>query len=40
MAERACSPGNIVDVDALHVVMISQPQVVVDLILTAARATR
>ena len=39
MAERACSPGNIVEVNASHVVMISQPAVVAELILTAARNT-
>jgi pimeloyl-ACP methyl ester carboxylesterase len=39
MAERACPSDNIVEVDASHVVMISQPDKVVDLILTAARGT-
>ncbi|MGE0544461.1 MAG: alpha/beta fold hydrolase [Dehalococcoidia bacterium] len=36
MAERACPSGNIVEVDASHAVMISQPQAVADVILTAA----
>jgi len=38
MAERACSGSNIVEVNASHVVMISQPDAVADLILTAAAA--
>src|SRR5262245_30982954 len=37
MAERACPKSNIVEVNASHVVMISQPQAVTDVILTAAR---
>jgi hypothetical protein len=36
MAERACPKSNIVEVNASHVVMISQPQAVTDVILTAA----
>jgi pimeloyl-ACP methyl ester carboxylesterase len=36
MAQRACDKP--VEVDASHVVMISQPDAVVDLILTAARS--
>ena len=38
MAERACLSSNIVEVDASHVVMISRPAAVADLILTAARS--
>jgi len=38
MAQRACPSSNIVEVDASHVVMISRPGVVADLILTAARS--
>jgi pimeloyl-ACP methyl ester carboxylesterase len=37
MAERACPSSNIVEVNASHVVMISQPDKVANLILAAAR---
>jgi pimeloyl-ACP methyl ester carboxylesterase len=36
MAQRACPSGNIVEVDASHAVMVSQPQAVAEVILTAA----
>jgi pimeloyl-ACP methyl ester carboxylesterase len=38
MAQRACQTHTPVEVDASHVVLISQPDAVVDLILTAARS--
>ncbi len=38
-AERACPRSNIVEVDASHVVMISQPQAVAEVVLKAAGAT-
>jgi pimeloyl-ACP methyl ester carboxylesterase len=40
MAQRACAAGNIVEVNASHVVMVSQPQAVTDVILTAAGSVR
>ncbi|MGE0539090.1 MAG: alpha/beta fold hydrolase [Dehalococcoidia bacterium] len=39
MAQRACPADNIVEVDASHVVMISQPQAVTEVIIQAAGVT-